>query len=70
MNYTTLVNKEVLDRVVAALAGRNVEAIVVENGTEALVKIKEFIQMFLDQTAPVLPHLMCSNFRCTWTYSE
>ena len=33
-------------------------------------KIKEFIQMFLDQTAPVLPHLMCSNFRCTWTYSE
>jgi len=43
MDYSTLASEETITKVVAALKERNVEAIVVENKTEALAKIKELI---------------------------
>src|SRR3989344_2285556 len=43
MNYNTLAKKEAVDKVVQALAARNVGALVVENASEALLKIKELI---------------------------
>lgn len=43
MNYTKLASKEILEKVVAELGKRNVEAVVVENKAEALAKILEFI---------------------------
>jgi L-lactate utilization protein LutC len=43
MAYDTLASKEVVDKVVEQLAARNVEAIVVETGADALAKIKELI---------------------------
>ena len=43
MNYNKLATKEVVQKVVQALGKRNVEAVVVENGREALAKIKELI---------------------------
>lgn len=43
MNYNTLANKETLQKVVESLATRNVEAMVVETGVDALAKIKEII---------------------------
>ncbi len=43
MNYSTLASSEAITNVIAALKGRNVEAIVVENKAEALEKIKELI---------------------------
>ncbi len=43
MNYTTLANKETVQKVADALALRNVEAIVVENGVAAVAKLKELI---------------------------
>lgn len=43
MNYNTLATKEIIQKTVEMLATRNVEAIVVENGADALAKIKEFI---------------------------
>ncbi len=43
MKYTELATKESTQKTVEALAKRNVEAIVVENGAEALEKIKELI---------------------------
>jgi L-lactate utilization protein LutB len=43
MNYNALANKETLQKVVESLATRNVEAMVVETGADALTKIKEII---------------------------
>ena len=43
MKYTELATKESVQKTIEALAGRNVEAIVVESGREALQKIKELI---------------------------
>jgi L-lactate utilization protein LutB len=43
MNYNTLATKEVLQKVTEALGARNVEALAVENGRDALEKIKELI---------------------------
>ena len=43
MEYNKLASKEVVENVVKALAERNIEAMVVENGAEALAKIKELI---------------------------
>lgn len=43
MNYTTLATKEIIQKVIKTLSTRNVEAIVVESGANALAKIKEFI---------------------------
>lgn len=43
MNYTTLATQESINTAVAGLSSRNVEAIIVKNGTEALKKIKELI---------------------------
>ncbi|HEV7702607.1 MAG TPA: lactate utilization protein [Candidatus Paceibacterota bacterium] len=43
MNFKELASKETVEKTIEALAKRNVEAILVENGAEALAKIKEFI---------------------------
>lgn len=43
MKYTELATKEVTQATVEALAKRNIEAMVVANGAEALAKIKELI---------------------------
>lgn len=43
MNYTTLARKEIVEKVIKALSARNIEAVAVENGSDALLKIKEFI---------------------------
>lgn len=43
MNYNTLATKESIDKTVDGLTSRNVEVIVVKNGSEALEKIKELI---------------------------
>lgn len=43
MDYTKLASKEILEKVVVELSKRNVEAVVVESGAEALAKIKELI---------------------------
>src|SRR3989344_1397820 len=43
MNYDQLASQQSIDKAVAALAERNIEAIVVENRTEAMEKIKSFI---------------------------
>ncbi len=43
MNYTTLANQQTLEATQAALKERNVEALLVESGVEALAKIKELI---------------------------
>ncbi|MEJ0002287.1 MAG: lactate utilization protein [bacterium] len=43
MDYKTLATKESVDKTIAALATKNVEAIVVADKAEALAKIKELI---------------------------
>ena len=43
MNYDQLASQQSIDKTVAALAERNVEAVVAENRTEAMEKIKSFI---------------------------
>lgn len=43
MKYKQLASKETVEKVIAALAARNVEAMMVETGAEALAKIKELI---------------------------
>jgi L-lactate utilization protein LutC len=43
MQYNTLASKEIVEKVVEALGKRNVEALIVENGSLALAKIKELI---------------------------
>src|SRR3990167_10414282 len=43
MDYNTLATKESIEKVVEALSARNVEALVVESGSDALLKIKELI---------------------------
>lgn len=43
MNYEKLASQEITKKVIEALAKRNVEAVAVENASEALVKIKELI---------------------------
>lgn len=43
MNYNTLATQESIDKTAAGLNSRNVEVIVVKNGSEALEKIKELI---------------------------
>lgn len=43
MNYNTLATQESIDKTVASLNSRNVETIVVKNGSEALGKIKKLI---------------------------
>ena len=43
MNYNILATKEIVQKVVKALAVRNIEALAVENGSVALAKIKELI---------------------------
>lgn len=43
MNYNILATKEIIQKVIKALAARNVEALMVENGSDALAKIKELI---------------------------
>ena len=43
MKYDTLADEKVVKKVIEALGKRNVEAEVVENGSLALAKIKEFI---------------------------
>lgn len=43
MNYDTLASEATLEKVKAGLAARNFEPIIVENGAEALEKIKELI---------------------------
>lgn len=43
MNYNILATKEITKKVIKALAERNIEALVVENGSAALKKIKELI---------------------------
>ena len=43
MEYETLASKETIEKVIKALAERNVEALIVKDRAEALEKIKEFI---------------------------
>ena len=43
MEYNKLATKEVTEKVITALGARNVEAMLVENGSEALAKVKELI---------------------------
>lgn len=43
MDFKQLASKETVEKTIAGLASRNVEAIMVETGAEALAKIKEFI---------------------------
>ncbi len=43
MNFNTLATKESVQKTIEALGKRSVEAIVVENGKDALAKIKELI---------------------------
>ncbi len=43
MDYETLATKDVVEKTIASLAARHVEALVVENGVEALKKIQELI---------------------------
>lgn len=43
MKYTELATKEVVQKTIEGLKTRNVEAFIVENGAEALAKIKELI---------------------------
>jgi hypothetical protein len=43
MNYTTLASKEIINRTKEGLMSRNIEAIEVQTGLEALDKIKELI---------------------------
>jgi hypothetical protein len=43
MDYETLAGKDSIEKTIKGLAERNVEAVVVKNGAEALEKIKSFI---------------------------
>lgn len=43
MEYNKLANKETVEKVIKALSERNVEALYVESGNEAMKKIKELI---------------------------
>ncbi len=43
MQYNILATKETVDKTVEGLAARNIEALVVDTGAEALAKIKELI---------------------------
>src|SRR3989338_4091237 len=43
MKYEELATKEVIQKVIETLGARSVEAFMVENGSEALIKIKELI---------------------------
>ena len=43
MDFTKLASKESIEKTIQSLAGRGVEAILAENGTEALAKTKELI---------------------------
>lgn len=43
MDYKALASKEIVERTVQALTAKNIEAVVVKNGIEALEKIKSFI---------------------------
>lgn len=45
MEYNTLATKEVTQKVIGALAAMHVEAFIVENGAQALAKIKELIPL-------------------------
>ena len=44
MNYETLAGTETVDKTISALAGRGVVAVLANNRTEALEKIKSLIQ--------------------------
>lgn len=43
MNYDKLATKESVEKTIKALGSKNIEAVIVNNGAEALEKIKEFI---------------------------
>ena len=47
MKYDTLATKDTTEKTISTLAERNVEAFVVENGAEAMVKIKELEKSIL-----------------------
>lgn len=43
MKYTTLAQKDVIEKTIKSLTERNIEVVLAENGSDALAKIKEYI---------------------------